>query len=461
MYLRVLFVAALHNNRILRNMPAALWRLICLYRKYVLALTGKKLFYTDGSTYNFLASNGAAMHKLKIRTRVFISIVFLLLGLAFLLHTYFATYRSEISMLDKERDGVAFLRVATEANEAFTAYRMLLYHAPFAEADYAARVQAAKQEVDDAFLRLQEAYAHYGEGLGLSEAYLAQRGRSQILFGDFAEQWKAIAAMPPAEVDEEKIAEIYITFIALSDHVTVTSMMVNDADIPSYSLMDASANHITHAMNRMFGFPGKGYAALKRGEEMALENKLWSWDISTYITGYNMVKVGGDVENAFFHDKPSQAEAAYLEKTRAAYEGYMATGSAMSETFSRAARGLEVDMAVFDQHMIAYRTAMYDLWYKIADQLDVRLDMRLQAKRDALYQALLVALLCSAFALGFFVFIMRDITRSFKRLEATTDRIAQGELDAEVPYQEYDDEIGHMARSIERLRKSYWWLRDE
>lgn len=400
------------------------------------------------------------MHKFKIGTRVFISIVFLLLGLAFLLHTYFDSYRKQIDTLMKERDGVAFLRAATQANEAFTHYRILLYHAR-AGTTLPHGLELAKENADAAYERLGAAYGVYGARLGLGEEYLARRKRSHIAFPAVERLWRRVAVLPPDAVGNELLSDVYVTFIALSDHVSETSNMANDDDLPSYSLMDASVNHITHAMNRLFGFSGEGYSALITGEELPLESRLWAWDMSAYITDYNMVKVGANIENTLYYDRPDAAEMPYLRETQAAYAVYAQAGQEMSEVFSRAARGLEVDMETYDRQLQAYRTAMYDLWYTIADQLELRLTQRAEAAREKLYHALLVALVCSLFALGFFAYIMRDITRSFKVLEDATDRIVQGELDAGVPYQERGDEIGHMARCIERLRQSYWWLRDE
>nr|4GN0_A Chain A, Hamp domain of AF1503 [Archaeoglobus fulgidus DSM 4304]4GN0_B Chain B, Hamp domain of AF1503 [Archaeoglobus fulgidus DSM 4304]4GN0_C Chain C, Hamp domain of AF1503 [Archaeoglobus fulgidus DSM 4304]4GN0_D Chain D, Hamp domain of AF1503 [Archaeoglobus fulgidus DSM 4304] len=46
------------------------------------------------------------------------------------------------------------------------------------------------------------------------------------------------------------------------------------------------------------------------------------------------------------------------------------------------------------------------------------------------------------------------ITRPIIELSNTADKIAEGNLEAEVPHQNRADEIGILAKSIERLRRS-------
>nr|3ZRV_A Chain A, HAMP, OSMOLARITY SENSOR PROTEIN ENVZ [Archaeoglobus fulgidus DSM 4304]3ZRV_B Chain B, HAMP, OSMOLARITY SENSOR PROTEIN ENVZ [Archaeoglobus fulgidus DSM 4304] len=56
---------------------------------------------------------------------------------------------------------------------------------------------------------------------------------------------------------------------------------------------------------------------------------------------------------------------------------------------------------------------------------------------------------------------MSTITRPIIELSNTFDKIAEGNLEAEVPHQNRADEIGILAKSIERLRRSLKQLADD
>ncbi len=52
------------------------------------------------------------------------------------------------------------------------------------------------------------------------------------------------------------------------------------------------------------------------------------------------------------------------------------------------------------------------------------------------------------------IFTTTSIARPIIEISRTADKISEGDLEAEVPYQDRADEIGILAKSIERLRRS-------
>jgi HAMP domain-containing protein len=71
----------------------------------------------------------------------------------------------------------------------------------------------------------------------------------------------------------------------------------------------------------------------------------------------------------------------------------------------------------------------------------------------ALYFAISVVL-AMIFIAGLGYFTISGIANPIIELSNTADRISEGDIELEVPYQNRDDEIGTLAKSIERLRRS-------
>jgi methyl-accepting chemotaxis protein len=56
--------------------------------------------------------------------------------------------------------------------------------------------------------------------------------------------------------------------------------------------------------------------------------------------------------------------------------------------------------------------------------------------------------------LGTLIFVIRDVSLPIRRITESMERIAQGELDAEIPFAERRNELGMMARAMVVFRKS-------
>ncbi|WP_456329773.1 HAMP domain-containing protein [Archaeoglobus sp.] len=87
----------------------------------------------------------------------------------------------------------------------------------------------------------------------------------------------------------------------------------------------------------------------------------------------------------------------------------------------------------------------------IADEISKSLEEALQQVYYSLGIAAAIALI---FVVVLAVFTTTTITRPIIELSNTADKIAEGDLEAEVPHQDRSDEIGILAKSIERLRRS-------
>jgi HAMP domain-containing protein len=87
----------------------------------------------------------------------------------------------------------------------------------------------------------------------------------------------------------------------------------------------------------------------------------------------------------------------------------------------------------------------------IVSEIDAQI--KSASERIVLYFAISIVL-AAVFIAGVGYFTISGIANPIIELSKSADRISEGELDLEVPYQDRDDEIGVLARSVERLRRS-------
>jgi len=90
-----------------------------------------------------------------------------------------------------------------------------------------------------------------------------------------------------------------------------------------------------------------------------------------------------------------------------------------------------------------------------AENIAGEISKSFESALQQIYYALgIAAAIALVFVVILAVFTTTSITRPIIELSNTADKIAEGDLEAEVPHQGRSDEIGILAKSIERLRRS-------
>ncbi|AAB89755.1 MULTISPECIES: HAMP domain-containing protein [Archaeoglobus] len=90
-----------------------------------------------------------------------------------------------------------------------------------------------------------------------------------------------------------------------------------------------------------------------------------------------------------------------------------------------------------------------------AENIASEISKSVEGAIQQVYYALgIAAAIAIVFVIVLAVFTTSTITRPIIELSNTADKIAEGNLEAEVPHQNRADEIGILAKSIERLRRS-------
>lgn len=402
------------------------------------------------------------MKNLKITTRLAISIVFLLGALLFLVHAYFTAQQSEVVALRRELRGVEVLRQLTHTAEAVSHYRISLFRIQAGEAGYESDAKTAFDTADAEMKRMLALYAEHAQELHFTPDALALRHRSDISDAEFDSLWQKISDAGYAEAAMEDYDELFKRMMLLVEHTTETSGLVADEDLGSYALISTITQHVSEVIMRTLGSEGAGYNAVVEGRPAAQIAQLRSWDYGTFLKRDNFRLVRRGIEASDYYEiTPTESLGAIDSRLRSAYDNYLRYGTRYANLRIAMGEGRIISHADYLESGHGFTKAMFEIWNAGADKLTYLLQMRLEKTQRALNYAMIVTVAGILLAIGFFIYVTRGIVTSLRDIENAMDRVANGELDLEVPHLQNRDEIGSMARTLERFRRSYWWLRDE
>lgn len=402
------------------------------------------------------------MKNLKITTRLAISIAFLLAALLFLVHAYYRASQKEMHALRLELQGVEFLTQLTKTAEAVSRYRISLVRENAGEHGFqgaTAEEQGAAHAQVEALL---ERYAANEEPLGFADTYLQLRHRADISAGELERLWKEASQAGYGESVRADYDELFRRMSLLVEHVAETSGLVADEDLASNALITAITQHVSEAIMRTLGSESVGYDAVVQGRPAPHREQLRSWDYGIFVKRDNLRLVKRNIDSSnYYAIKETRRLRELDDRVARALAEYLAYGADYADGRIALGEGKTIDHGEYLRNTLGFTQAMYDLWYAAADKLVYILEARLEMERTAQRRAMLVTVAGILLALAFFAYVTRGIVRSLKDIEDAMDRVANGELDLEVPHLEKGDEIGSMARTLERFRRSYWWLREE
>ena len=401
------------------------------------------------------------MKNLKITTRLAISIVFLIAALLFLVHAYFNTKQHDVQTLRQERDAIVFLTQMTATTEALSRYRISLFRILSGEEGFEDTIEDERLEVNQEFEKLKSLYLQYEKTFKFMPDLLEQRMRQIIKYEHIFDLWEKVSVADYHNVPLADYDHIFECLMMLSAHVAETSGLVADEDIATHALADTITLHVTEVMMRTLGAESRGYVSVVKGVPVDKESQLTSWDYGTFVMRDNLRLVENGIKSSRYYSFEETPHLHSLENNlQQALARYLKHGKQYAQVRIDMGEGKVVDHERYVTSGLSFTRAMFDLWYAGALKLDHMIERREEHARAAATTAIALTLLAVTIGFLFFVYVSRGIVASLKDIERAMDKVAHGDLDLEVPHLDNRDEIGSMARSLERFRTSYWWLKD-
>jgi methyl-accepting chemotaxis protein len=364
--------------------------------------------------------------NLRIRSKLSLIYVAFLLPIAFLVYSVVTDRNVSIDFARKELVGSSYIKALSGTELALHHYRATQDADPL-KAAYPSVLE--QEKLSGAQLDTAAAYADL------------DRAMAQVFnAGDRVERDAAIDAALPL-------------LRTLIGRVGDASNLILDPDLDSFYAMDIVVVKLPALLDRIGEVSAAARADIGRAN-LSFEEK------SAFLISQGALKsaiddLSGDLASAYRGsadgslkralDPPYNALTAALEKISKETSGALATASASAAP----GNGDAISSA-----QEAASAALGRFWQVSAQELDRLLEARISRFRHDLVITLAIAGVTIAFAFALLLAVARQITRPLVALSDDMTKLADGDRAVEICATDRRDEVGEMARRVERFKEA-------
>lgn len=363
----------------------------------------------------------------------------------------------QIVFSEKEHEGNAYQRPLVEALAATVELQVITQARMAGDTGALEKLPAAVGVVTNALKKLEAIHPQYAANLALDKESLVTRGREELTLETLGSQWNDVSVYyregrpAPAALLDKWVG----TLRAMISHVGDTSNLTLDPDLDSYYAMDVISLAIPQGFGHLLEITEHASAALADGVPTADDRRTWAIQSHT-VKEFDQARVLGSLDLTLLEDPNfygiSDSLQANAPAPRAAYNSAMGT---LVGTLDKASSPEAVVNLVPLLKVVLESTektlAIYEM---TSEEMDVLLATRIADYQSKLNQRYILTLVNLVVAVLIFMWIRGSIVRPLKGVQGTLQSLQNQDYDVEVPYKEYGDEMGEMARSVEALRLS-------
>jgi methyl-accepting chemotaxis protein len=399
------------------------------------------------------------MKRIRITSRLFLSIIFFVAPLAVLLSLYINSIHSRVDGARLEQLGNAYQRPTMEWLVAALQYRQAAVLAGMGDERAKLRLETLEQTVEDAFAGVKAAQAQYGEALQFTKEGRSSRGRDNLALEAIEAKWKGLAEKARIR-PSAPLADDYTSFIAdirgVITYLGDTSGLILDSELDSYYLMDATLGSLPQAIDRITSTAESVAPRLARRDELPFAVRVTLAKEAALTEESDRQRTVSNFETSYKEDPNFNGVSPTLKpNTSGQLEAYEQASIKAEHLLSKMA---ESGKPIAPEEMITTRDQLlnsaYALWDASVKELDVLLDARIENYRHQLRVGLAAFAASMVAAFLMFLYVSRSITQPLNHLREVMASLAQGELETDVPCRENADEIGSMARTVQVFKET-------
>ena len=316
------------------------------------------------------------------------------------------------------------------------------------------------QEIDTAFIELNEVDAEYGAALEFTDEGLSKRERGHLRVPTLQGEWEALRSGWPSMSSEEvarahtHLIEDVRGFIA---HAGDTSNLILDPDLDSYYLMDVTLLALPQMQARLVEILDYTLPRIATGE-LGLEERIQLRAFETMLQESDYERVLASTatalnEDANFYDV-NETLVSSLSEPMAEYQ---AASEAFIDLTLKLAGG-DAAAVKAEDYLAAGRRAQrasHSFWRSAVGQLDKLLEIRINHFKQARLKALVSVGLTLLLTLGFVFAVTRvtssDLTAIANELDESSGQVASASIQLSSASKSLAADAGQQAASLEEI----------
>jgi methyl-accepting chemotaxis protein len=371
--------------------------------------------------------------NLKIWQKFALITVAMSLPIAVLVYLLVADKNVAINFSRKEQVGLTYLHPLRNLLEQVQS------HQRATDAGNSTAATSSLARIDETFKELDSLDRQLGKDLGTTEKFTALKVK-----------WQGVNAVDAKGAGEEH-DQFYEDFLSdthdLYLKVGDASNLILDSQLDSYYIVEGMLLRLPENQDMLNKIWDMGQGVAARGTVTDSDkNELVAWVAELHT---NMEETKGGFATVFNNNPSGTAKA--LMQTK--YDGHVAATEAFADLITkRIVESPKVDVKREEFEAAAARalTASYQLWDLEGTTLSGMFDDRIASLHSREYTTLSVVALVVLFTIMMALFIVRSINRPLKEAVDFANRLAKGDLSAEI-MSTSTDETGQLLQAMNRM----------
>lgn len=393
----------------------------------------------------------AVLNNLSIRTRMILSVMLLLATILAAVYNAYSSIEVNAHFNEKEIMGNQYQRPLSKIMHNLASLRVLSAQAEDGR-NVTDTIQAATAEIDSFMKEVKDAQDAVGIELQFTDEGLGSRGREALKYETVLAKWentaKSLRASPGAG-HEEAIASMIADMRGMIAHSGDTSNLILDPDLDSYYLMDVTLLVFPQTLDRLSSIGKTFYEWLSPDHVMTQEERTEAAVLARMLKEADVDRIVADMDVSFKEDPNFQGESATYKKIiEPLLEDYKAKNIALVDLINKVGAGEAVDLNTFVSTWNDAKSSAFAFWYAGFQELDIIIDTRVKDYRNQQKEVLLIAAVGITVSLLFYTIVVMSLTGPLSSLTSTMKRLADQDLEAQVPYSDAKSEIGDIARAV-------------
>ena len=397
------------------------------------------------------------MDRLKISTRLYASIILFILLIACMTYNFVTSVYKNIEFANLELIGSNYERPLITVLSKISDYR-ILSALPSNFPERSQKISKKIEEINTNFQKLQSLNSKYINELRLDKELMKSKGLEHINIDEIQAKWQALSSSSDSAAIVEKSQEIIADLKALAGYVGITSNVVLDPELDSYSLGDVAVGVAPSLFDHLDDIGSKVIELLIKNKPLEEKDKLELYSAMELLKQSDATRILGDIDTAIDANRDANNGKTELKNEMSVqYDSFNKSVFTDIESLVSEIIKAPVGTVKLEETFAKYEKAASDTYsiFEISiNEFDVLLKARIERNKSHVANVLMFSLVGFLGALFFFHLVIRSIKNPLQDIQAAMGIIADGNLKHEVPHVEKRDEIGAMAQSLQIFKEN-------
>ncbi|HEY3998027.1 MAG TPA: methyl-accepting chemotaxis protein [Candidatus Xenobia bacterium] len=386
--------------------------------------------------------------SLRVSLRLLIISLSFFLPIGVLLSLMTQDFNQKIQFTQVELDGNAYQRPLEALLQQIPQHSRLVKQ--YIDGDHVLRdqIEAKAAEVQKTIESAQAIQRH----LGAEMQFKGTEDNAHLDLDEFKGEWEKVDENLEHETKDESRAlhrHLMGDVRAMIGHIAEASNLVQDPELDSYYLMDATMGTLPDAQHQLALLTSNGDEALRHLPLGEAQKVSLAADAAVYRTIVERV-VQSLSTSQRDNTQSSNGPNTTLQRTLpGALQAYKDETGRLQVLLSGAASGQPTTEETFNTQAERTRDASFTLWNVAINELDALLMQRITDFRAARTRALILTSLAFFVSLCLVFITARSITTPLDRCVASLNALARGDFSHRIDIKS-KDELGQMARALDK-----------